>query len=104
MNSQASQDDKIHSIAPINYQGTRDEAKQKILKIIKGMPRTKIVKEAEDYIHVTFTTKIMRYVDDVQFYFDDTNKVIHFRSASRVGYSDLGLNRQRMEEIRKLFF
>jgi uncharacterized protein (DUF1499 family) len=44
----------------------------------------------------------MRFVDDVEFLFDDTNKKIHVRSASRVGYSDMGVNRKRVEELRKL--
>ena len=45
----------------------------------------------------------MRYVDDVEFYINEKNKIIHFRSASRIGYSDLGVNRKRMEEIVKMF-
>ena len=60
------------------------------------------VKETENYIYAEFTTAIMRYVDDVEFYFPD-EKVIHIRSASRIGYSDMGLNRKRIEKIRQLF-
>ena len=64
------------------------------------LPRAKLVEEDEDYLHYEFTSLLLRFVDDVEFVFDDATKTIHFRSASRTGYSDLGVNRRRMEEIR----
>jgi uncharacterized protein (DUF1499 family) len=67
------------------------------------MPRTTIVTLEEDYIRAEFKSRIFGFVDDVEFWFDDEQKVIHFRSASRVGYSDLGANRKRMEKIRERF-
>ena len=67
------------------------------------MPRSQIVSSTNTYIHVEFTSLIFRFVDDVEFLFDDEKKLIHVRSASRVGYSDLGANRNRVEEIRKRF-
>jgi uncharacterized protein (DUF1499 family) len=66
------------------------------------MPRTNIVSEKKSLIHVEFTSEIFRFVDDVEFYFEDPG-IIHFRSASRLGHSDLGVNRERMENIRQLF-
>ncbi len=66
------------------------------------MPRTKLVEEDESYLHYEFTSLLLRFVDDVEFLFDDESKTIHFRSASRTGYGDLGVNRKRMEEIRSL--
>jgi uncharacterized protein (DUF1499 family) len=71
--------------------------------IILSMPRAKIVSSSEDYIHAEFRSKLFRFVDDVEFYFDAPRKLIDFRSASRVGHSDLGVNRKRMEEIREKF-
>jgi len=56
-----------------------------------------------DAVRVEFRTRIFRFVDDAQFVFDDKAKTIHFRSASRIGSSDMGVNRRRMEEIRKAF-
>jgi len=56
----------------------------------------------ENFLHVEFTSKIFRFVDDVEFYFNAPG-IIHFRSASRIGHSDMGVNRHRMEEIRHLF-
>jgi uncharacterized protein (DUF1499 family) len=104
ISTQADSNDKEHFMIPLSYTTSRDEAKQKIIDIIKNLPRTKIITEKEDYIHSTFTSRLMHYVDDVEFYFDDKAKLIHFRSASRVGYSDMGVNKARMEEITKLFY
>ena len=56
----------------------------------------------DEFLHIEFTSKIFRFVDDVEFYFDEPG-VIHFRSASRIGHSDMGVNRDRMEEIERLF-
>lgn len=66
------------------------------------MPRTKLVDEDESYLHFEFTSLLLRFVDDVEFLFDEKIGTIHFRSASRIGYGDFGVNRRRMEEIRKL--
>ncbi len=68
--------------------------------IIGSMKRTRIVSERGNYLHVEFTSALWRFVDDVEFYFDDSVKVIHLRSASRLGKSDFGVNRKRMEAIR----
>jgi uncharacterized protein (DUF1499 family) len=66
------------------------------------LPRTRLVEEDESYLHYEFTSLLLRFVDDVEFVFDDEAKIIHFRSASRTGYSDLGVNRARMEQVRAL--
>jgi uncharacterized protein (DUF1499 family) len=68
--------------------------------VVAGLPRTKLIEEDENYLHYEFTSLLFRFVDDVEFLFDDGTKTIHFRSASRTGYGDLGVNRRRMEEIR----
>jgi uncharacterized protein (DUF1499 family) len=94
---------KGHTIEPLSYKGSFNDAKQALLSVITSLPRTKIIVDNDRYIHVTFTSRIMRFVDDVEFLFDDTNKQIHVRSASRVGYSDMGVNRKRVENLRKLF-
>ena len=78
------------------------EAKESLKAIIQAMSRTKLVEEDESYLHYEFTSLLLRFVDDVEFLFDDESKTLHFRSASRTGYSDLGVNRKRMEEIRSL--
>jgi uncharacterized protein (DUF1499 family) len=75
------------------------QSRQILLSIIKTMPRSKIVMEEGNYIHAEFRSLIFRFVDDVEFLLDEKEKVIHFRSASRTGYSDLGVNRKRMQKI-----
>tara|TARA_B100000686_G_scaffold338940_1_gene412207 strand:+ start:758 stop:1003 length:246 start_codon:yes stop_codon:yes gene_type:complete len=77
-----------------------ETAKNKVLALIAQMPRARIILNKKKFIHVEFTSKIFGFVDDVEFYFDKDG-VISFRSASRLGYSDLGVNRERMESIRK---
>jgi len=88
---------------PINYSGDLEDAKVKIIDIINSLKRSKIITNEENYIHIEFRTATFRFVDDVEFIFDDKEKVIHFRSRARMGYSDMGVNRKRMEEITKLF-
>ena len=92
-----------HMLSPIKYKGTKLEAKETLLKVLESMPRTRVSTNTENFLHVEFTSKIFRFVDDVEFYFDES-EMIHFRSASRVGQSDMGVNRDRMNEISRLFF
>jgi len=72
-------------------------------KIILGMERTSIIEETDNYLYAEFKSAGMGFVDDVEFSIDAEKKVIHVRSASRVGYSDLGVNRKRIEAIRLEF-
>lgn len=95
--------DSRHAIEPIRYDSTMEQAKQKLIRAISSMKRSRLVTDSGNYLHVEFTSLIFRFVDDVEFLFNDEEKTIHFRSASRVGYSDLGVNRKRMEEIRLRF-
>ncbi len=59
-----------------------------------------IIERTDKYIHMTHTSMIFRFIDDIELYFDEDAKLLHFRSASRVGYSDLGANRKRIESIK----
>ena len=103
VSTQAPRADAQHFIEPITYTGSAGDARQRLLDVIAAMPRTQIVTDEETYVHATFTSLIFRFVDDVQFVIDDATKTIHFRSASRVGRGDMGVNRNRMEEIRTRF-
>ena len=89
-------------IDPLSYTTTMDEA----LSNIKGtIARTGgvIVSESGGYLHARYETPLMRYIDDVELRIDESNHLIHVRSASRVGQSDFGANRKRVEKIRELF-
>ena len=93
-------DDEGHKILPMDFTGSAAEAMAKLKQAIATLPRTHIVTESPVYLHVECTSMLFRFVDDVEFWIDEANHVIHFRSASRVGHSDLGVNRARMESIR----
>jgi uncharacterized protein (DUF1499 family) len=95
--------DKTHAIKPLSYIGTVDEAKQKLIRVINSQPRTRIISDKGDYLDAEFTSFLWRFVDDVEFVFDNGEKTIQFRSASRLGYGDMGVNRKRMETIREKF-
>lgn len=98
--------DTAHFIAPIEFLGTAKEAQDRLVQLLKDWTRTKIILVEEDYIRVEFTSRIFRFVDDVEFYFGSAEagqKVIQVRSASRIGRSDLGANRNRVEQIRTKF-
>jgi len=95
-----------HYIEPIITAGTSLDVKNNILKILNELERSKIIKVENNYIRAEFTSKLFGFVDDVEFYFPDTksNKmIVHVRSASRVGHSDFGVNRKRIEQIRSKF-
>ena len=91
-------DDERHKIDPLQFTFTPVEAMTKLKKVVKGMKRTTVVRESTNYLHAEFRT-FLGFVDDVEFYIDEGQKVIHLRSASRVGYWDLGVNRKRIESI-----
>ena len=94
-----------HAIDPIQYQGSREDAIAVILELLAAPNREKItvITSTDEYVHAVFITPIMRFKDDVEFYLPEGEGIIHFRSASRIGQSDLGKNRERMETFRKAF-
>lgn len=100
--SSQSQDTR-HKVEPYVYNSTLTKALANLKTVIQNMPRTKVIEERSNYLYIEFTSAIMRFVDDVEFYFDDSAKLIHLRSASRLGQSDLGVNRKRVETIRAEF-
>jgi uncharacterized protein (DUF1499 family) len=95
--------DASHHVEAISYKGTLMEAKKELISVINSMDRSRIVTDKENYIHAEFTSAFFRFVDDVEFYFDEKDKTIQLKSASRVGYSDFGVNRQRIDTIRSRF-
>ncbi|GAH56382.1 unnamed protein product, partial [marine sediment metagenome] len=77
--------------------------KEKIINILSSLKRAKIITNTENYIHTEVRTATFKFVDDMEFLFDDSVKVIQFRSRARSGYTDMGVNRKRMEKIREMF-
>ena len=90
---------KRHSIKPLPFVRTREASKEWILSILKGMKRVTIIAVTDSYVHAEVRSALWRFVDDVEFYLDETARLVHFRSASRVGTYDFGVNRKRMKEI-----
>ena len=90
-------------IAPIAYTGDPNEAMQKLAAVLATSEGTVVVKNEAGYIYAQSTTALMRYTDDLEFWLDGANNTIQVRSASRIGKSDLGKNRKRIESIRESF-
>ncbi len=102
VSSQSDPSDRRHYIEPLRYRGTRAAAKERLVGILSGQKRVRIVANRDDYLHAEFKSAVMGFVDDVEFYFPD-EPVIQVRSAARLGYSDFGVNRKRIERIRAAF-
>ncbi len=90
-------------IEPIAFHATPEATKLKLAGIIRDMPGSRIVKSDNFYIHAEFRSRVFGFVDDLEVLIDEAEKLIFLRSASRIGYSDLGVNRKRVEQLRNLF-
>jgi uncharacterized protein (DUF1499 family) len=100
-NCASSQTDKPAArVEPLPFHGSAQESQARLKSLIASLPNTRLVQESPGYLHFEFRTRICRFVDDVEFLLADDARVIHVRSASRLGYSDLGTNRRRIEAIR----
>jgi uncharacterized protein (DUF1499 family) len=92
--------DSSHAIEPLHYSSSPDAAFQALKATIAALPEAKIITESDSYLYAEFTSALMGFVDDVEFYLDKGSSAIQVRSASRLGESDLGVNRKRVEAIR----
>ncbi len=95
--------DKKHHVEPLSFGAEPARAWQALVLSIKSLPRSKIIEQSQDYLHAEFTSRVFRFVDDVEFVLDPGKNVIQVRSASRIGYGDFGVNRRRVESIREQF-
>jgi uncharacterized protein (DUF1499 family) len=95
--------DAGHRMEPIPVRVSGALAIETLRLVISRMPRSQIITSSDNYLHAEFRTALFRFVDDVEFFVDGESNVVHFRSASRLGWSDLGVNRKRMEAIRREF-
>ena len=90
----------LHAIEPLRPTGDMDEAWQTLRRYLAEQTNVTIVSEQPNYLATEFRTRIMRFVDDVEFEARHDDGVIAMRSASRIGFSDLGANRHRLEQLR----
>ncbi len=101
-NCVSSQDERpTHHIDPIPFRVGRDAIRQDLKEAAGALGRTRVVTETGDYLHLTVRSRLCGFIDDLEFLIDGSNAVVQVRSASRLGYSDLGVNRARIEEIRQ---
>lgn len=99
----SSQDvDPARRVEPIAYTGTRSGAQQLMVSLLRVMPEARIITQEDGYLHATFTSATLGMVDDVEMIFP-AQKFIDVRSSSRIGYYDFGVNRRRIETLRKAF-
>lgn len=100
VSSQADPADTEHYIAPIPFKGGAVEAMAAARKAVESMRGSTVIRHEGNYLYAEFRTKLMRFVDDVEFFFDEKAGLIHVRSASRLGRRDFGVNRARVEALR----
>ena len=92
-----------HFVEPIRYQSSGSEAFNTLKQIVKDMAGTRIIQSTEKYFHAEFQTKWLKFVDDFEALLYEDSNLIHIRSASRIGYWDLGKNKARVDEIKIRF-
>jgi uncharacterized protein (DUF1499 family) len=97
VSSQADPADREHYIAAIAFRG---DAMAAIRRAVAAMPRATVISEKENYLYAEFRSKLLGYVDDVEFFYDGA--AIQVRSASRLGRRDFAVNRKRVEQLRAL--
>jgi len=95
--------DERHAICPIQFEGSAEEAMDRLVEIVASLPRTNIVTTTDSYLHAEIKSRLFQFIDDLEFLCDEKKHQIHVRSASRVGHTDFGVNRNRVEVIRKRF-
>jgi uncharacterized protein (DUF1499 family) len=100
VSSQADPADKEHYIAPIAFKGSALDAIATARKAVEAMPRATVIRHEGNYLYAEFRSKVMGFVDDVEFTYDEKAGVLHVRSASRLGRRDFGVNRARVEQLR----
>lgn len=94
-------DDENHFIPPHPLKGNSEKVWSNLKKLLAEDSDVTIQEESSNFIHAVFTIPLFGYKDDVLFYLDEDSEKLHYRSASRVGYYDFGVNRSRIRKIRK---
>ncbi len=100
VSSQADIHDSQHYILPFEIKSNALQAWDALKKAILKQPRMVITHETDTTLHAEATSLVFRFVDDINVLLDADKKLIHIRSASRVGHSDFGVNRKRIETLR----
>ena len=100
VSSQADPADQVHHIEPIRFKGSAAEAVAAARRAVETMPRATIIRHEGNYLYAEFRSRLLGFVDDVEFTYDEKAQALHVRSASRLGRGDWGVNRARVEALR----
>ncbi len=92
-----------HHVQPFAYEGDAGDAMTRIIAVLMQQKNCRIVVNRPDYLHAEYTKEPLGFIDDVEFYLSAAEQLIHVRSASRLGISDFGINRARVQELREAF-
>ncbi len=90
-------------VMPLRLSGEPGSAMKRLKEVVNNMSNTTLIDENDHYLYFECASKLLGFVDDLEFLCDPEEQVVHVRSASRLGYSDLGVNRKRVESIRRKF-
>ena len=101
VSSDADTNDKTHYIVPFELDAKQTDAWQTAKTLVSKLPRTQIVHQTTDYLHAECSSAIFGFVDDLELHYRDSQQTIAIRSASRLGSSDFGVNRKRVEGLRQ---
>jgi uncharacterized protein (DUF1499 family) len=101
-NCVSSDDTGDHAIAPLRLAKPSAEAWRSVREAVSDLPRTRIVTDEAEYLHAECRSAVFGFVDDLELHLRGEEGIIAVRSASRVGHSDLGVNRRRVEKLRSL--
>lgn len=96
-------EDPAHAADPLVFSDRPETAWGRLRRVVDTLPRTTVRVDEPDYLAAECRSQLFGFVDDLEFQLDRGTGVIHLRSAARVGYSDLGVNRRRVERVRELF-
>ena len=103
VSSQADINDRTHYVAPFKFTGDAAAAFQQLAGLVQTQPRARVITQDGQYLHAEFSSPLMGFVDDVEFLLAPEQMVIDVRSAARLGSSDFGVNRKRVESLREQF-
>lgn len=101
VNSMASASDKKHYVAPLIIEKTKKDILAFIIDHLKKWQRTKLMTQTDKYLHFEIKSAFFGFIDDLEIFWPKGDEYLHFKSSSRIGYTDFGVNRKRVEQLKK---
>jgi uncharacterized protein (DUF1499 family) len=94
---------RSHFVEPLRYKGSPKTARRTLMKILRELRGASVKQVKGNYIHIECRSRLLRLTDDLELFFDPDEPLVHVRSASRIGFWDLGANRRRIAAVRRAF-